>query len=70
MNIYTAMSDKEVEEATKLQDLIKSVVSASEDMSRVLDYRFEVRFAGVGQTTHFVCEELGINKNITDYNCW
>lgn len=68
MNIFNAMSDKEVESALKLQELIKAVINASEDISRTIEYRYEIRFTGIGQTTHFVCEELSINKNITDYN--
>ncbi len=70
MNIFKAMTDKELESATHLQDLIKSVINASEDLSRTIDYRFEVSLTAIGQTVHFVCDELNINKNITDYNCW
>jgi hypothetical protein len=70
MNIFKAMTDKELEAAMKLQEIITSVINASEDVSRTIDYRYEVNLTALGQTVHFVCDELNINKNITDYNCW
>lgn len=70
MNIFKAMSDKELEEATKLQTIIRSVIDSSEDVSRRIDYRYEIHPTHLGQTIHFVCDELKINKNITDYNTW
>lgn len=70
MNIFKAMSDKELEDATKLQTIIRSIIDSSEDISRRIDYRYEIHPTPLGQTVHFVCDELNINKNITDYNTW
>lgn len=68
MNIYKMLSEKELEQATELEDIVKSVKRTSNHDG--FDYYYKIFPGGVGQSICFVCEELHMEVNITDHGVW
>jgi len=65
MNIYfDEIENKSVDE------LRKTLENLTELNGKRYEYYFKVYPGSVGLTVKFVCEELGIEKDITNYNNW
>lgn len=65
MNMYF----DEIEQNT-IKDLKQTMESLTELNGKTYEYYFKVYPGPIGLTIKFVCEELGVDKNITNYNNW
>lgn len=68
MNIYKMLTDKELKQATDLEDVVKGVKRVSNHDG--FDCYYKIFPGGVGQSIYFVCEELHMEVNITDHEGW
>lgn len=57
-------------EQKNIDKLIKTMENLSNLNGKVYNYYFKVYPGSIGLTIKFVCEELGIEKDITNYNNW
>lgn len=65
MNIYF----DEIENKS-VDGLRKTLENLTELNGKQYEYYFKVYPGSVGLTVKFVCEELGFEKDITNYNNW
>ena len=65
MNMYF----DEIEQNT-IKDLKQTMESLTELNGKTYEYYFKVYPGSIGLTIKFVCEELEIEKDITNYNNW
>lgn len=59
----------EIEQNT-IKDLKQTMETLTELNGKTYEYYFKVYPGAIGLTIKFVCEELGIEKDITNYNNW
>lgn len=57
-------------ELAHVDALRKTMNSLTELNNKEYQYYFKIYPGSIGWTTKFVCEELGIEKDITNYNNW
>lgn len=67
MNIWTAMDVKENEAVDALRKQLKALT----DISGIeYKYYFKLYPGSAGQVIKFCCDELNIEKDVTNYNNW
>lgn len=67
MNVWDAMCPVERANA----DIMRSkLLALTEDTGKEYSYYYKIHPGSLGQILFFVCEELGIEKDITNYNTW
>lgn len=57
-------------EMENISILKKTMEALSELNGKTYEYYFKVYPGSVGLTIKFVCEDLGIEKDVTNYNNW
>ena len=65
MNIWTALDATENKNVDKLRKQLKELTEIS---GIEYEFYFKVIPGSVGNTIKFVCEELNIEKDVTNYN--
>lgn len=65
MNIWTALDATESKSVEKLRKQLKELTELS---GIEYDFYFKVFPGSVGNVIKFVCEELNIEKDVTNYN--
>lgn len=57
-------------EQKNIDELLKTLEDLTNLNGKIYSYYFKVYPGSIGWTIKFVCEELDIEKNITNYNNW
>lgn len=71
MNVWDCLSDTEQCRANEIITLLNRVREFSCEPECPLKYYFKINACdGIGQAVFFVCEEYGIDYEITDYESW
>lgn len=67
MNIWLALDETENKNVDALRKQLKQLT----DISGIeYEFYFKVFTGSIGTTVKFVCEELNIEKDVTNYNNW
>lgn len=67
MNIWLSLDAKENENVDEIRSMIRALQNLNE---KEYEFYFKVIPTHLGTKTIFVCEELQIEKDVTNYTAW
>lgn len=67
MNIWLSLDSVENKNVDELRSKIKALEELNE---KEYEFYFKVVPTALGTKTSFVCEELSINRDVTNYSSW